>query len=280
MAAAAARLETRPGARRRALWVGALLVIAAGAWIAVVSQAASSEDDHERMLTMGMAFPLFLGTWVLMMMAMMLPAASPMVDAFTRAQAVHQRANLPVVSPALFVAGYLLIWSSTGVAAFAVARLLEDAAMERDWLMEAGPRFAGALVVAAGVYQFTSLKRACLGKCRTPTSFIATSWKDGPGGAIQMGVKHGVVCLGCCWFLFVVLFPLGIMNVLAMVGVTLLVFAEKVLPRGERVALAAGGLLIAYGLLVLAVPDALPSLTSGESGSETDGGGMEAMDGM
>ncbi len=259
MSEQAIRRNTGDSARQRTTIVVLLLLVAVSGWLAVAWQS-TGMDDEERMLTMGMGFPLFLGTWSLMMAAMMLPAASPMVDAFVRIQSNRRATGNAYVSPIAFVAGYLLVWCSIGSAAFAVARWLEDAAMDQMWLMDNGARLGGGLIVAAGVYQMSPLKRVCLGKCRTPMSFIATSWRDGSLGAVRMGIEHGAFCLGCCWLLFAILFPLGIMNVAIMAAVTALIFVEKVLPHGVRAATAAGLVLIAYGLVVVAVPDALPSM--------------------
>jgi predicted metal-binding membrane protein len=113
--------------------------------------------------------------------------------------------------------------------------------------------------VAAGAYQLTPLKRRCLTRCRTPLSFMLSYWRDGRRGAVRMGLRHGLFCLGCCWVLFLVLLPLGVMNVAAMVAVAALVLAEKVLPAGERVAVATAVALVGYGLLALAMPAALPT---------------------
>ena len=134
------------------------------------------------------------------------------------------------------------------------------------WLMENGARLGGAVLIAAGLYQLSPLKRACLTRCRTPLQFVLTSWRDGYGGAFRMGLTHGVYCLGCCWLLFVILFPLGLMNVAAMAVITALIFAEKSLPAGHRIGQVAAAALIAYGLLVLVVPGALPGTLAGRGG--------------
>lgn len=257
MAAQALANET---ARPRAAIIGSLLVVASLAWLVLAAQTAGMDDD-ERMLTMGMGFPLFVGTWSLMMAAMMLPTASPMVDAFVRVQATNRALGNRLVPPFAFVAGYFLVWCSTGVVAFFLARWIEDLSMDHMWLMDNGARLGGGLIVAAGIYQLSPLKRICLGRCRTPMSFVATSWRDGLGGAVRMGIDHGAFCLGCCWLLFAILFPLGIMNVAVMAVVTVLIFAEKVLPRGPAIALVAGAALVVYGALVVAVPDALPGMS-------------------
>jgi len=245
--------------RERTSIVALLLVVAATAWVVVALQTTGMEDD-ERMLTMGVGFPLFLGTWSLMMAAMMLPTVSPMVDAFVRVQSNRRAAGSAYVPAIAFVAGYLLVWCSVGVVAFVLARWLENAAMDREWLMDNGARLGGVVIAAAGVYQLSPLKRICLGKCRTPMSFVVTSWRDGGIGAVRMGLKHGAFCLGCCWLLFAILFPLGIMNVAIMAVVTALIFMEKVLPERLRAATVAGVLLIGYGALVVAVPNAFPAM--------------------
>jgi predicted metal-binding membrane protein len=121
-------------------------------------------------------------------------------------------------------------------------------------------RAGGVLLVLAGVYQVTPLKDVCLRQCRTPMSFVMTRWRDGRGGAVRMGFLHGVYCMGCCWLLFVILVPLGVMNVAAMAAVAALVFAEKVLPVGKAVSYLAGVVLVVYGVAVMANPALLPTV--------------------
>ena len=116
--------------------------------------------------------------------------------------------------------------------------------------------------MTAGVYQFTPLKNTCLSKCRTPITFVMTSWRSGTAGALRMRWLHGLYCFGCCWLLFVILLPLGMMNVAAMATITLLILAEKVLPWGRAVAYAAAALLIAYGVAVIATPRLLPTFSA------------------
>jgi hypothetical protein len=149
--------------------------------------------------------------------------------------------------------------------------------------------FGGALLVAAGIYQLTPLKDICLSKCRTPISFVLASWREGYGGAFRMGTEHGVLCLGCCWLLFLILFPLGMMNIAVLALITLLIFAEKSLPIGRQVARAAAVGLIAWGALVFFVPDALPMAMDDNGMEMSDGqggdmggtpGGTDSMEGM
>ena len=120
----------------------------------------------------------------------------------------------------------------------------------------------GALLIAGGLYQISPLKEVCLAKCRTPLGFILGSWRSGYWGSFRMGLEHGAYCLGCCWLLFVILFPLGIMNVAAMAVLALLIYAEKALPAGRRIAELAAVILIAYGVLVIASPGMLPAAST------------------
>src|SRR5262249_20653389 len=119
----------------------------------------------------------------------------------------------------------------------------------------------------------TPLKNVCLTACRSPMGFVMTSWEEGAGGALRMGLHHGLVCLGCCWLLFVILFPLGLMNVAAMAVITVLIFAEKAVPWGRRAAQIGAAVLIACGLAVIAVPSLLPTFASGAT--IDDMGGMK-----
>ncbi len=126
------------------------------------------------------------------------------------------------------------------------------------WIMLNAARIGGSTFLVAGLYQFAPLKRVCLAKCCTPLEFIRGSWRDGYTGAFRLGLEHGIYCLGSNWLLFVLLFPLGIMNIAAMAVLTILIFAEKMFPRGERIAQGVGLALILYGILVIVVPAALP----------------------
>lgn len=238
-----------------------LLTLAGVGWALVAWQAGGTEMTGGRLdLTMGMAAPLFIAMWTAMMVAMMFPASAPMVLAYARTQAANRADGRRYVPTAFFLAPYVAVWTIFGMAGFAVARAVAAFAGDSMWAMDNLPRIAGALLVAAGLYQLTPLKRACLARCRTPVSFMLSYWREGRRGAMSMGLRHGLYCLGCCWVLFVVLFPLGVMNVIAMVVVTALIFAEKVLPRGELVARAAAIMLVAYGVVAMLVPRALPTV--------------------
>ncbi|TIN17575.1 MAG: DUF2182 domain-containing protein, partial [Mesorhizobium sp.] len=210
-------------------------------------------------LTMGMKAPLFLAVWMIMMIAMMFPTAAPMILTFHQVQAGKQGRGETFVSSWVFVAGYMLVWGVMGVIAFAGAAGAEMLAGHVGLSAATAARIGGALLMIGGAYQLSPLKDLCLAKCRTPIGFILTSWRDGYWGAVRMGLEHGLFCLGCCWLLFLALFPLGIMNVAAMAVVTLLIFAEKTLPSGGGIAKVSGIALLLYGAAVLVFPQALPT---------------------
>ena len=255
-----------PLPRQRTLILGSLLLLAALAWALLLWQRRVMDDGmamaggRSADLTGGMGAPLFLAMWVTMMVAMMFPTAAPMILTFARiAQGKAQRRQ-PFAPTWVFVAGYLALWSAAGVLAYLLALGAERLAARSLWLLDHGAQLGGVVLVLAGLYQLLPLKRVCLTTCRSPLAFILHAWRDGTGGAFRMGLSHGLYCLGCCWLLFVLLFPLGIMNVAAMALITALIFAEKAWPIGRRVAQVAAVALIAYGMLVLVVPDALPTI--------------------
>ncbi|MGH9149831.1 MAG: DUF2182 domain-containing protein [Acidimicrobiales bacterium] len=205
-------------------------------------------------LTMGRSWPLFLTMWVAMMVAMMFPAAAPMIVMYGR----MRRGDPPSV--ALFTGSYIVLWFLFGVGAYLLSAGVESAASGSEWVAMNWGRAGGALLVLAGVYQLTPLKDICLRHCRTPLSFVMTKWRDGRGGAVRMGLLHGLYCVGCCWLLFLILIPLGVMNVAAMVAVAGLVFAEKVVPHGRGIGVVVAAVSIVYGIAVIADPSLLPTV--------------------
>lgn len=245
---------------QRNLILASLLVLAAAAWALLVWQAMADDGVMAMGLTMGMAAPLFIAMWAAMMVAMMFPASAPMILMFARVHAGKRERGQPFVPTWVFVAAYMAVWTLSGVVAYGAAVGAQELAERWMWLMDNAARFGGGVLILAGLYQLSPLKRSCLSKCRTPLDFILGSWRDGYVGSFHMGLEHGAYCLGCCWLLFVILFPLGVMNIGAMVAITLLIFAEKSLPRGERIAQVTALALVAYGALVLSLPDALPTM--------------------
>jgi predicted metal-binding membrane protein len=245
--------------RQRNVILTTLVVLAALGWVIFLNQARQPMAMGREMgpdLTMGRDWPLFMGMWVAMMAAMMFPAAAPMVVMYGR-----MRRGDPL-SVALFTGAYLLLWAAFGIVAYLLSAAVESAASHSEWVAGNWGRAGGALLVLAGVYQLTPLKDVCLRHCRTPLSFVMTRWQDGRAGAIRMGLIHGLYCIGCCWLLFLILIPLGVMNVAVMVAVAALVFAEKAVPHGRGIGFAASVVLIAYGVAVAAHPALLPTVTS------------------
>jgi predicted metal-binding membrane protein len=202
----------------------------------------------------------FIADWLVMMVAMMLPTALPMILTFHKVQAANRQPRDVFASTWVFVAAYLLMWAFTGLAAYVGMEAAEAAAVRLALPPAAAAQVGGAIIVVAGIYQLTPLKDVCLSKCREPLDFIVTAYRDGVTSALEMGMLHGAFCLGCCWLLFVILFPLGIMNdVAAMAAVTLVIFAEKTLPWPRLAPYAAAGALVLYGALVITSPQLLPT---------------------
>jgi predicted metal-binding membrane protein len=243
--------------RQRYLILGVLLALAAFAWGVLIWQVPMMSSQAMG-LTMGLSAGLFIAIWAVMMVAMMFPAAAPMILMFGTVYASKRVQKQPYVPTWIFVSGYLLVWILPGVVIYLLAVQVESLTGQSMWLMQNSTRISGAILVLAGLYQLSPLKNVCLSKCRTPLQFLLTSWHDGYAGAFRMGVEHGAFCLGCCWLLFVILIPLGLMNLPVMALLTALIFAEKGLIAGQKISLIAGVGLIAYGALVIVVPAALP----------------------
>jgi predicted metal-binding membrane protein len=185
--------------------------------------------------------------WAVMMAAMMLPAATPMVSVFGT---LNQRRGEAARTIA-FVAGYVALWAAFGAAATAAQWALQAWGLLSPMIVSMSPALSGALLVIAGVFQFTPLKRGCLRACRSPLGFLLTDWRDGLWGAARMGVRHGLYCLGCCWALMALLFVGGAMNLMWIAALTLLVAMEKLAPKGDLLAKALGVLMIGAGAVRL-----------------------------
>jgi predicted metal-binding membrane protein len=239
---------------QRDIILGFLLTLTVLAWAALFSQRHASMAMASP--TMGLRGPPFLTIWLVMMAAMMFPGATPMILTFHQIE-VRKRERQPFLSTWMFVAGYLLVWAWAGLAAYAGARIAEALAERVALSPITAARASGVLFIVAGFYQLTPWKDFCLSKCRRPINFIMRARRGEINDALYMGTAHGAYCLGCCWLLFVILFPLGIMNIGAMAVVTLVVFAEKVLPWDRLTSRATAVALLAYGAAVIAVPQLL-----------------------
>ena len=194
---------------------------------------------------------LMLVMWWIMMIAMMLPSASPMILLFARVQRNQHAQGVPVISTGMFAWGYLAMWGAFSVLAAGAQWGLERAGLLSTMMASTSGRFAGFLLLVAGAYQLTPLKQACLRHCRSPLQFIMHHWRTGLLGAFRMGIDHGAFCLACCWFLMGLLFVGGVMNLYWIVGLALLVFLEKVMPAGHWLGALTGiGLMMWGGWLV------------------------------
>jgi predicted metal-binding membrane protein len=194
--------------------------------------------------------PLFL-MWSIMMIAMMLPTALPMVLTFAALSRNRRRAGRRYVPVAIFVAGYLIVWCGFSAIAAIGQWFLHRSALLSSSMTSTSALLAGLLLLAAGLFQFTPLKHACLKHCRSTFEFIMTRWREGSGGALRMGMEHGAFCTGCCWALMCLLFVVGVMNLFWVGGLTILICVEKMLPARARITFATGMVLIACGAGVL-----------------------------
>jgi predicted metal-binding membrane protein len=170
----------------------------------------------------------------------------------TIAQARRARGDLTVGS-GVFAAGYVLVWAAFALVAVGLQFGAEKAAVLSPTMEMTSTVLAGALLIAAGLYQWSSLKQACLRRCRSPLEFVMTQWREGVRGALVMGLEHGAYCLGCCWLLMLLLFVGGIMNLSWIAGLALFVLIEKTAPAGHWIGRAAGAGLIAWGGVTLAM---------------------------
>jgi predicted metal-binding membrane protein len=198
----------------------------------------------------------FVGVWLVMMAAMMFPSVGPTVALYSR-----MTRQLSPLSPLLFTAGYMLVWTGVGVIAFALGAAGEQIAGDALAWDHAGRWVAGATLIAAAAYELTPLKDVCLGKCRSPLGFLLGAWRDGRRGALQMGAKHGAWCVGCCWALMASLFALGVMSLGWMAFIAALIAAEKTVPWRRLATYGTAATLLCLGVLLLAAPEAMPGLT-------------------
>ena len=197
------------------------------------------------------SFAWFVGIWLTMTIAMMLPSAAPTTLMFSRLGRASQTA--------LFVAGYLVAWTAFGIAAYAVGRLAREAAPSFVAWDRRGPWVAGAALAAAGVYQLTPFKTACLRHCRSPLHFLLRR-RRGPLAALQAGIGHGCYCVGCCAGLMLALFALGVMSVFWMAAAAVVILVEKLLPGGEAFARVLAIALVALGAWIAVSPQSAPRL--------------------
>lgn len=278
----AARVSARSGAARldraRLVLLGALLVLAVVAWL-VTNDRMGGMDSMQGMALGTLGF--YVTAWVVMMAAMMLPSVAPAVLTYDRLREGHRASGdgAGADGTGLFVAGYLLAWTVAGLAAYALFELVRASGPAFLAWDEAGRYVTGAVIVAAAVYQLTPIKRACLDKCRSPHT-LAEHWRDGRPGALELGIREGAWCLGCCWALMAALFAVGVMSLGWMALIGAFIAAEKLLPWPTAARRVVATALLALGLGVALLPGDVPGFAEpdgGMHGGGGQGGSMEMM---
>lgn len=245
-------------------WVvaGGLVLVLAIAWGVLLSGAGTGmsalamtrmpQDMDMPLLawTPGYAVSLFFMWWI-MMAAMMLPSASPVLLLVAALNRKARPDRLPYGPTGLFAAGYLIAWACFSLAAVAVQLWLTQRGVLSGMMHATSGKLAGGLLIAAGLWQFTPIKHACLRHCRSPAQFLSQRRRKGDYGGLAMGMEHGAACLGCCWLLMALLFVGGVMNLYWIVGLAVYALGEKLLPAGQRIGKPVGALLALWGAAIL-----------------------------
>lgn len=242
---------------QRAAITAALAALVVLCWLFLFDEAArmAAMDQTMVMPPKGAGdLVLLVAMWWIMMIGMMLPSAAPMILTFATINRGRRARGQPYTPTFLFTSGYLLTWGGFSIAATLVQWVMESASLLAPMAMKTtSPLLGGVLFIAAGLYQFTPLKRVCLTSCRSPFDFVINHWRDGAGGAVRMGVAHGLYCLGCCWILMALLFAVGAMNLVWVAALTIIVLVEKLFPAGDWIGRIGGLLLIGWGVRLLII---------------------------
>jgi len=212
--------------RERAIVGGAVCILVAVAWLYTIRASTG-------MVYMGAQYAF--GMWVAMMVAMMTPSAAPMLFAFSRVSRSRTGTDTVLGGTGTFLLGYLALWTGFSLLAASVQALLDHHRLLSPIGTSNSSVLSAVVLMAAGFYQFSPWKYACLSKCRTPLGFLLTEWREGWNGAFIMGLRHGLFCAGCCWLIMAILFVAGLMNLAWIAVLTLIVLAEKVFPYGRWV---------------------------------------------
>ena len=249
--------------RDRIIVLSGLALITALSWAYVFSVASDmqnmnmanmgTEMSTPQMQAWGVAdFVLTFGMWAVMMVAMMTPSAAPMILMFAQVNRRRREREVSYVPTGVFLVGYLVVWAAFSVMATTAQWGLHAASLLSPMMVSTSPVLGGVFLLAAGIYQWTPLKHACLSKCRSPLAFVLNEWREGRWGAFVMGLKHGGYCTGCCWSLMALLFVAGVMNLLWVAAIAGFVLLEKVAPAGDRLGRVAGVVLIGGGAWMVA----------------------------
>jgi predicted metal-binding membrane protein len=248
--------------RDRTIIASCILLVSALAWVYLFHldrQMSVDAGSDTVMARMGMTiesgwtardFVFTFAMWAVMMVGMMAATVAPVLFLFTEMRSGRGDSH-PRLSSAIFGGGHIAVW----IVFSAAAALLQWVLHQGDWLSSGmtitSSRLAGIILIAAGLYQMTPAKRACLTRCQSPLGFLLSNWRDGANGALTMGIRHGAFCLGCCWAIMLVLFVVGIMNLAWVAALTAFILLEKFGPAGVRVARVAGVLVICFGMFHL-----------------------------
>ncbi len=189
--------------------------------------------------------------WAVMMIAMMTPSAAPMILLFAQVHRAREVERTPIPATLVFLSGNLVVWFAFSAVAALIQQALQATALLSPDVMRVTPILGALLLLFAGLYQLSPLKRTCLSRCRTPLGFLMTEWRDGTRGTLVMGMRHGIYCVGCCWLLMALLFVAGVMNVLWVALIAGLVLVEKAVPGGVWISRAVGVLAMGWGGLLL-----------------------------
>ena len=242
----------------------AWIVTGAGTGMSAVSMSTWQFPPPTGMSSMMMApdwgisyFALMFAMWWIMMIAMMVPSATPMVLLYAHVCRHAQKRGTTVSTPiptSAFTAGYVLSWLAFSAVAVFLQWALEKMGLFHAMMMwSTSGTLSAAFLFLAGLYQLSPLKRACLEHCRSPVEFLSRNWRKGTGGALVMGLHHGIYCVGCCWFLMVLLFAGGVMNLVWIAGLSILVLLEKLIPQGQTFARVIGAGLMLAGVVTLSI---------------------------
>jgi predicted metal-binding membrane protein len=246
--------------RDRSMVLSGLALIVALSW-AYVASLASDMQNMDMVTEMAMPrmhpwdvadFALTFVMWAVMMVAMMTPSATPMILMFAGVNRKRRQQERPYVSTSVFLLGYLMAWAGFSVLATTAQWGLHAVSLLSAMMASTSPVIGSALLLTAGIYQWTPLKHVCLTKCRSPLGFVLNEWREGAWGALLMGLKHGVYCVGCCWFLMALLLVAGVMNLLWIAAIAGFVLLEKVAPGGDRLGRVAGVVLVGWGVWMVA----------------------------
>jgi predicted metal-binding membrane protein len=242
-----------PSRDRAVIWIG-LIALSALAWIYLARMPMSANDFSPIVARILAAMPAGMADasitflmWAVMMVAMMLPSAGPTISTF--AAIARPRPGFSAAHVWMMVGGYIAAWTAFSAAATLLQIALQRAAM-LSGAAAATPLAGAAILAAAGLYQFTPFKEACLSGCQSPIGFFMTHWRDGAIGAFRMGARHGWVCIGCCAMLMALLFVAGVMNLTWVALISVLVLLEKATPWGRTIARVAGVAMIAAAPIV------------------------------